>query len=309
MSLKPPSAPFLLLAFEDYQDILQQELKHQGAHILHRDQRLFIAENLIHFPVWAQAAGEIFNEIHFESIQKGARALRELSLNWFCVSERLHRRSQLIQDALPKWKTRPMAGPFDQYNLLERRWGMWALLDEKKMVAASVTNARLPHGEISFKESKAPPSRAYLKLWEVLALHAPAPQRTDTALELGSSPGGWTWVLAPLVGKVISVDRAPLAATMNRFTNIEHIIGDGFKFTLPEGQMPNWIFSDMICEPGKLVDLVERWHAQGVRNFVCTLKFKGDTDFAAVDRFLKLPGSKVVHLCANKHEVTGIILE
>ena len=41
----------------------------------------------------------------------------------------------------------------------------------------------------------------------------------------------------------------------------------------------DWLFSDIVCYPDRLLRLVEHWRASGlVKNFVCTIKFQGETD-------------------------------
>ncbi len=66
----------------------------------------------------------------------------------------------------------------------------------------------------------------------------------------------------------------------------------------------------MICYPRRLLDLVRRWLEAGTaRNFVCTVKFQGATDFEVQDAFAAIPGSRLVHLHHNKHELTWINLE
>jgi 23S rRNA (cytidine2498-2'-O)-methyltransferase len=55
--------------------------------------------------------------------------------------------------------------------------------------------------------------------------------------------------------------------------------------------------------------LVQKWlQAGNVRCFVCTLKFQGATDFAAMHAFAAIPGSRLLHLHHNKHELTWIRL-
>ena len=70
---------------------------------------------------------------------------------------------------------------------------------------------------------------------------------------------------------------------------------------------------DQIIE-GRKTATVERIEEQGyldveiaedkVTNFVCTLKFQAETDHDTTRRFAKIPGSRVVHLHHNKHELT-----
>ena len=44
------------------------------------------------------------------------------------------------------------------------------------------------------------------------------------------------------------------------------------------------------------------------RNLVCTIKFQGATDHEAARRFAAIPGSRLMHLHHNKHELTWIRL-
>ena len=45
------------------------------------------------------------------------------------------------------------------------------------------------------------------------------------------------------------------------------------------------------------------------RNFVCTLKFQAETDHATAAKFAAIPGSRLMHLSCNKHELTWAKLE
>ena len=67
----------------------------------------------------------------------------------------------------------------------------------------------------------------------------------------------------------------------------------------------DWLFSDIACYPARLLRLVETWRSSGlVRNFVCTIKFQGETDHDAAAAFAAIPGAQVLHLHHNKHELT-----
>jgi 23S rRNA (cytidine2498-2'-O)-methyltransferase len=71
----------------------------------------------------------------------------------------------------------------------------------------------------------------------------------------------------------------------------------------------DWLFSDVICYPEKLLRLVQNWKKSGkVKNMVCTIKFQGETDRAALGAFLEISGSSAFHLYNNKHEVTWVSL-
>ncbi|HWU42920.1 MAG TPA: hypothetical protein VN132_05760, partial [Bdellovibrio sp.] len=67
----------------------------------------------------------------------------------------------------------------------------------------------------------------------------------------------------------------------------------------------DWFFSDIICYPEKLLELVKNWQSSGLcSNFVCTIKFQGKTDFETLEAFQSLENAHVQHLYHNKHEVT-----
>jgi 23S rRNA (cytidine2498-2'-O)-methyltransferase len=65
----------------------------------------------------------------------------------------------------------------------------------------------------------------------------------------------------------------------------------------------------VICYPQRLLALVQRWLAAGTaRRFVCTIKFQGKTDHAVAREFAAIPGSRLMHLHHNKHELTWVKL-
>jgi 23S rRNA (cytidine2498-2'-O)-methyltransferase len=115
--------------------------------------------------------------------------------------------------------------------------------------------------------------------------------------------------------RVISVDKVPLAAGVAHLPGIEHRLDSAFAIE-PRAIGPvDWLFSDVACYPARLLALVQRWLAPmeqapemtahgASRNFVCTIKFQGDTDHEAARRFAAIPGSQLRHLFHNKHELT-----
>ena len=44
-----------------------------------------------------------------------------------------------------------------------------------------------------------------------------------------------------------------------------------------------------------------------MRNFVCTIKFQGETDHETARAFAAIPGASVLHLHQNKHELTLLL--
>lgn len=291
----------LLLAFPGFEDELAAELRRDGVAVESRWGGLFLTERPARRPIWARVVGAKAELQPVASIGEAARWLKENGRRWAGASPALHRRSELIQEQVFRHKPKPLdfLTPPPAHD-----WGLWALVEPNLMVAAPKTDSPFPAGEILFNESKEPPSRAYLKLWELFTVHGLKPSPTDTVADFGSCPGGWTWVLARTAGRVIAIDKAPLDPAVARLKNVESLKKDAFRLAPEEIAPLDWFFSDIICEPARLYDLVLRWREAGVRRFVCTIKYKGKTDFETSERFLALPRSKIVHLCANKHEVT-----
>ena len=116
-------------------------------------------------------------------------------------------------------------------------------------------------------------------------------------------------MLQKLGCSVISVDKAPLSESVSRLPKIEYLCESAFGLT-PEKVGPvDWVFSDVICYPDRLLRLVRQWLASGLaKNFVCTVKLQGETDRVLIEEFRNIRGSQMLHLYCNKHELTWINL-
>ena len=292
------------LAAEGYVNDLAEELG--GMAQAHG--RLLFASGPPRRAAWAANIWHEPREIRVASISDAAAKLRAIQRNWAVYARRLHRRAMLIQAQLPSVSAKPLqfGSPAPRAPL-----GSWTLLDANTLLAAPHCASPFPNGEIRFVEDRnGPPSRAYLKLWEALTLIGRHPRPGEVCLDLGSSPGGWSWALQRIGARVISVDKAPLEPEVARLRGVEHRRESAFALD-PRAVGPvDWLFSDVVCYPARLLALVERWIAAGTcRRFVCTLKFQGETDHATAARFAAIPGSQLRHLFHNKHELTWIKLE
>lgn len=252
---------------------------------------------------WARNVWHDATEHPVASIGAAARTLRDIQRNWALYSAGWHRRAALIQEKLPPVSARPLVFPQPAPSA---PLGSWTLLAPDRMLVAPRCSSPFPNGEIRFVEDRTgPPNRAYLKLWEALTRLGRHPQPGETCLDLGASPGGWTWVLAGLGARVIAVDKAPLDPAIAALPGVETRRESAFG--LDPGALPpvDWVFSDVICYPDRLYGLVRRWlDARACRRLVCSVKFQGITDHAAVARFAALPGATLAHLVHNKHELT-----
>jgi len=289
------------LAAEDYEQQLREELGEERIVAAHG--RLLLVDGEAAPAAWAANTWFEPQTIAIASIADGARKLRALQRNWALYAGRLHRRARLIQEQLPHVSAKPLVFPQPAPTA---PLGSWTLVDEDTILAAPCCSSPFPNGEVQFVEDKtAPPNRAYLKLWEALTRLGRHPGPGERCLDLGSSPGGWTWVLQSLGAHVISVDKAPLAPEIAALPRVEFRQESAFALDPREIGPVDWMFSDVVCYPARLLALVERWLASGLaRNLVCTLKFQGATDHATARRFAAIPGARLLHLHHNKHELT-----
>ena len=248
--------------------------------------------------------------LEFASIGEAASALRAIQRNWASCLHTQFRRGALITSKLPpiSAKKRPFPWPLSDAPV-----GAWTLLDQHTMIASARCASPFPSGAIDFAEDReGPPSRAYLKLWEALVRLRRWPAPGDRCLDAGASPGGWTWALARLGASVLAIDRAPLEDRIAAMSGVEYLRHDAFTLK-PEDIGPvDWVFCDVACYPPRLYEWAEKWRASGLcSNFVCTIKMQGSVatniDFETPKRFAEIPGSTVVHLHHNKHELTWML--
>jgi 23S rRNA (cytidine2498-2'-O)-methyltransferase len=292
------------LAAEGYVD----ELAHELGAVDREHGRLLITERPPRPAAWAANVWLDPQEIKIASISDAAAQLRAIQRNWALYAPKLYRRATLIQEQLPSVSSKPLVfgAPAPTSPL-----GSWTLLDAETVLAAPGCTSPFPSGEVQFVEDRSgPPSRAYLKLWEALTIIGRRPGPGERCLDLGSSPGGWSWALQRMGAHVISVDKAPLAPAVARLPEIEHRLDSVFALD-PRAIGPlDWLFSDVVCYPARLLALVERWRAAGTcRNFVCTIKFQGPTEHESARRFAAIPGSQLRHLFHNKHELSWTKIE
>ena len=275
-----------------------------------------------HHVFWKHLTLEAPFIARFKSIGEASSILKSMQRNWALKEFRCIRRSHLIKEKLPFISEKPREFP---YRIPTSPMGIFTLLDEHTMLASAKTSSSLPLGAINFMEDKiAPPSRAYLKLYEALCLldyYKRLYSRREEGLfgskekvfsdllciDAGASPGGWSWVLKSLGAHIIAIDRSPLAPHIMQSKQIEFITHDAFTLSPQSFGKVDWVFSDVVCYPTRLLSWVHKWLEAGLcDNFLCTLKMQGKPDMQSIRAFAQISNSHIVHLSYNKHELTFI---
>jgi 23S rRNA (cytidine2498-2'-O)-methyltransferase len=291
------------LAAPGFEPQLEEELERAGRAVKHIHGRLLITNESPITASWAINTWFDAERIAITSIGDAAKALRSRQRNWACLAEDHRGRSGLITEKLPHVSAKPLE--FGQPTFTAPL-GSWTLLNPSTMLVANQCSSPFANGEATFVDDRTgPPNRAYKKLWEALALLRRFPVPTDRCLDLGASPGGWTWTLAQFGANVTAVDRAPLDPSVDALSNVTAMEGSAFGMDPKSFGRVEWMCSDVIGYPDRIVRLIETWqeHADTI---ICSIKFQGPTDHDAIAKLRTLPNAVVRHLFHNKHEVTFV---
>ena len=314
-----PGAAFL--AYPDMTGMLQTELSGRlhfnskpaavyGELLYYSDFPVDSVKTPDDLPYWARSAMLKPRILDFESIGEAANSLKNIQRNWAPYQYQYFRRANLIQEKLPYINLKPRSFPV---KIPAKPIGLYTLISEKQMIFSAETSSFLPAGKITFLEDhENPPSRAYLKIQESLAMAnllngTEFPKPGEHCFEAGACPGGWTWVLVGLGASVHAVDRAELSPDLMENPLVKFQAHDAFTLKPQDVGFCDWVFSDVICYPERLLKWVNEWLESGLcRNMICTIKMQGEPDWSIIKLFSEIPGSRIVHLNYNKHELTWI---
>ena len=259
-------------------------------------------------PYWARTCMLEPFILTFNSIGEAASALKGIQRNWAPYQYTCFRRAQLIQEKLPYINLKERKFPL---QIPDSPMGLYTLIDEHTLIASAETTSALPAGALNLVEDhENPPSRAYLKIQESLTLAnyyfgCGLPGPGQKCFEAGACPGGWTWVLAGLGAQVYAVDRAELVPELMENPLVTFRAHDAFTIPPEEVGPVDWVFSDVICYPDRLLKWIHTWLDSGLtRHMICTIKMQGEIDWELIAQFAAIPDSHIVHLNYNKHELT-----
>ena len=262
------------------------------------------------YPYWARTVMLEPFFLNFKTIGEAANNLKEIQRNWAPYQYTCFRRAQLIQEKLPYINLKDRKFPV---KIPQSPIGLYTLIDENNLIASAKTTSYLPAGSLPFIEDhENPPSRAYLKIQESLTMAnllngTPLPDSNSRCFEAGACPGGWTWVLINLGAQVYAVDRAELAPELMSNPLVKFKAHNAFTLRPEEIGPIDWLFSDVICYPERLFEWINMWLKYNPNlNMICTIKMQGSINWTLIQQFADIPGSKIVHLNYNKHELTWI---
>jgi 23S rRNA (cytidine2498-2'-O)-methyltransferase len=241
--------------------------------------------------------------VTFETISTAVRILRGVAKLWYCHPLENIRRSRLIESELRKLPslkhTFPIMTSFPEINC-------FSLLDKNTLIYTTKRWKKPPMGDFQFIENKVnPPNRAYLKLWEALSLWGDYPKPNETALDLGASPGGWTYVMQTFGMQVTAVDKALLAPHIAKLPGVSYLKQSAFALKPEDYPEIDWLLCDVACYPERTYALITQWITSGrAKKMIFTIKLQGPTDVSLLKKFQDIPGARVIHLFYNKHEAT-----
>lgn len=242
--------------------------------------------------------------VSFQSISEAIKILRQAGKFWYLHPVSHIRRSRLIEDQLRKYS--PLARQFPLEAEIPML-GAFSLLDQNTLIYSAKRLKKWPQGKCFFIEDKEnPPNRAYLKLWEALTLLDKYPKSGESALDLGASPGGWTYVMHSLGTTVTAVDKALLDPKVTKLPGVKFLNQSAFALEPASLDLAfDWVLSDIACYPDRAYALIMKWIASGkAKQMIFTIKLQGQIDLATIKKFHQIPNSRLLNLFYNKHEVT-----
>lgn len=151
-------------------------------------------------------------------------------------------------------------------------------------------------GQRRMRDDPNAPSRSYLKVEEAYAILGESPAEGQRVCDLGAAPGGWSYSAASRGASVIAIDNGPLKGGALDHPQITHLREDAFVFRPQPNERFDWLFCDVVENPFRILERVEKW----IRDGWCTrlvINFK--TGFAnPIEVLSALAQSPAAEQCA-----------
>ena len=239
---------------------------------------------------------------------EGRAGLHRCELIYASLAERLKkRRRHLLRSLIDSDAAFDAQTSLVQCILTSPETGWLSTVVAPRAFALRSLVSSFPRGEVPLADDKSAPSRAFTKLVEAEQRLGKRIERGETCVDLGASPGSWSYVAIQRGAHVIAVDRSELREDLMRSPRLRFETADAFKYQPP--QTVDWLVCDVIAAPQRSIDLLLEWlREKRMRQFIVTIKFKGHDEYALLETLKRdaAPLCAEFHLtrlCANKNEV------
>ena len=132
-----------------------------------------------------------------------------------------------------------------------------------------------------------------------------------TGVDLGASPGGWTYQLVRRGMLVTAIDNGPMAESLMDTGLVQHLMADGF--TWQPKQPVDWMVCDMVEQPRRVAERMATWFREGwcrhaIFNLKLPMKKRWDETRLCLDLFQEQAGKPLVvrakQLYHDREEIT-----
>lgn len=242
----------------------------------------------------------------------GAAGLRRCELIQDAVLEQLGKRFRRLAKRVTTESNASFAPDESmvQFGLLSVERGYLSVLTPDELVYWKHAVSSWRGGDFEVHHDRTAPSRACQKLYEVEQRFGLSIKRGEQCVDLGASPGGWSWVALERGAAVIAVDRSPLREDLMDHPRVQFVKGDAFKFEPPA--TVDWLLSDIIAFPPRIYEMLALWiEKKWCRRFCVTIKFRGRDDDEWLGKFAHLLSStterfELRRLKVNHNEATAV---
>jgi 23S rRNA (cytidine2498-2'-O)-methyltransferase len=204
----------------------------------------------------------------------------------FCRTFSFHFTKALLKNGMMQPDAREAAPAFRLHLFFLRSDRVYAGISEKSNSSPwlmGVPRLKFPHGA---------PSRSTLKLEEAFHVFLPDAGKADLkpgmeVVDLGASPGGWTYQLVRRGMRVTAIDNGPMDQALLQSGLVHHIRADGFSYSPP--RPVEWMVCDIAEQPSRIAKLASQWLARGwCRSSIFNLKLPMKKRYDEVKRCMDI---------------------
>jgi 23S rRNA (cytidine2498-2'-O)-methyltransferase len=171
-----------------------------------------------------------------------------------------------------------------------------------------------PGGRVRLARSPEQISRAEFKLEELFKLYPVKLKSSQTCLDLGAAPGGWTRIIRKMGPEVYSVDPATLDSGLTADPGVHYVQATAHEFLRSTRRMFDIVVNDMRMSAGLssqvMLDAAQNLHPGGLA--ILTLKIGRHNVLRLISKCMRLLNGKyelvfIRHLHHNRLEITVLM--